>query len=226
MAESEKLSDKFSFLQTIIRLRYAVENLIIRLFSFIVTTVIMNLNLKNGGKVMNIKKVGEQIAVLRKVKGLTQSELGERIGVSFQAVSKWERGETLPDIALLPDLAKILETTVDFILLGSEKVIEYKGKFAVTDMKKGLNCLKNVGEYLGAENIIYRAAIKGINTDLNTDIEEAFTNDYVFEAFLAEAIIQNLISGLYVDISDVKNNFKHEHFKNIVVDYCNRYGIK
>ena len=175
---------------------------------------------------MNIKKVGEQIAVLRKVKGLTQSELGERIGVSFQAVSKWERGETLPDVTLLPDLAKILETTVDFILLGSEKVIEYKGKFTVTDMKKGFNCLKNAGEYLGAENIIYRAAIKGINTDLNTDIEEAFTNDYVYEAFLAEAIIQNLISGLYVDISDIKNNFKHEHFKNIVVDYCNRCGIK
>ena len=175
---------------------------------------------------MNIKKVGEQIAVLRKVKGLTQSELGERIGVSFQAVSKWERGETLPDVTLLPDLAKILETTVDFILLGSEKIIEYKGKFTVTDMKKGLNCLKNAGEYLGADNIIYRAAIKGINTDLNTDIEEAFTNDYVYEAFLAEAIIQNLISGLYVDISDIKNNFKHEHFKNIVVDYCNRCGIK
>ena len=175
---------------------------------------------------MNIEKVGEQIAVLRKSKGLTQSELGERIGVSFQAVSKWERGETLPDITLLPDLAKILETTIDFILLGSEKVIEYKGKFTVTDLKKGLNCLKNAGEYLGTENIIYRASIKGINTELNTNIEEAFSNDYVFEAFLAEAIIQNLISGLYVDVSDVKNNFKHEHFKNIVVDYCNRHGIK
>ena len=111
---------------------------------------------------MNIKKVGEQIAVLRKAKGLTQSELGERIGVSFQAVSKWERGEALPDVTLLPDLAKILETTVDFILLGSEKVIEYKGKFTVSDIKKGLNCLKNTGEYLGVENIIYRAAIKGI----------------------------------------------------------------
>ena len=175
---------------------------------------------------MNIEKVGEQIAVLRKAKGLTQSELGERIGVSFQAVSKWERGETLPDVTLLPDLAKILETTVDFILLGNEKVIEYKGKITVADMKKGLNCLKNAGEHLGAENIIYRAAVNGINKDLNTDIEEAFTNDYVFEAFLAEAIIQNLMAGLYVDISDVKNNFKHEHFKNIVVDYCDRYGIK
>lgn len=175
---------------------------------------------------MDIKKAGEQISVLRKAKNLTQSELGERIGVSFQAVSKWERGETLPDVTLLPDLAKILETTVDFILLGNEKVIEYKGKFTVADMKNGLNCLKQAGEYLGAENIIYRAAINGINKDLNTDIEEAFTNDYIYEAFLAEAIIQNLISGLYVDISDVKNNFKHDHFKNIVVDYCNRYGIK
>lgn len=175
---------------------------------------------------MDIKKVGEQIAVLRKSKNLTQSELGERIGVSFQAVSKWERGETLPDVTLLPDLAKILETTVDFILLGNEKVIEYKGKITVADMKKGLNCLKNAGEHLGAENIIYRAAVNGINKDLNTDIEEAFTNDYVFEAFLAEAIIQNLMAGLYVDISDVKNNFKHEHFKNIVVNYCDRYGIK
>lgn len=175
---------------------------------------------------MDVKKVGAQIANLRKAKGITQSELGERIGVSFQAVSKWERGETLPDTSLLPDLARILETTVDFILLGCEKVIEYKGKCTVADMKKGLHCLKNAGEYLGAENIIYRAAIKGINTDLNTDIEEAFRNDYVFEAFLAEAIIQNLIAGFYVDISDVKNNFKHEHFKNIVVDYCDKYGIK
>ena len=174
---------------------------------------------------MNIKKVGEQISVLRKNKGITQSELGERIGVSFQAVSKWERGETLPDVTILPDLAKILETTVDFILLGNEKVVEYKGKFTVKDVKNGLNCLKNLGEFLGTENIIYRAAIKGINNELNTNIEEAFTNTYVFEAFLAEAIIQNLISGMYVDISDVKNNFKHEHFKNIVIEYCNRCSI-
>ena len=74
---------------------------------------------------VNIRKVGENIALLRKTKGITQSELGERIGVSFQAVSKWERGETLPDTALLPGLAKILETTIDFILLGNEKTVGY-----------------------------------------------------------------------------------------------------
>ena len=175
---------------------------------------------------MDTQKVGKQIATLRKAKRLTQSELGERLGVSFQAVSKWERGETLPDITILPDLAKVLETTVDFILSGSDKVIEYKGKFSVGDIKKGLNCLKYSGEYLGTDNLIYRAAIKGINTELNTDIEQAFSDDYIYEAFLAEAIIQNLVSGLYVDISNVKNNFKHEHFKNIVIEYCNKCGIK
>ena len=175
---------------------------------------------------MNMDKVGEQIATLRRCKGLTQNELGERIGVSFQAVSKWERGETLPDVAVLPDLARVLETSVDNILLGGEKQVEYKGKIRVQDMKAGLDCLKKVGEYLGKENIIYRSAIKGIDTEMNTDIEKAFADDYIFEAFLAETIIQNLMQGMYVDLSDIKNNFKHEHFKNILIDYCRRYDIK
>ena len=41
---------------------------------------------------MDMQKVGGQISVLRKGRGLTQNDLGERLGVSFQAVSKWERG--------------------------------------------------------------------------------------------------------------------------------------
>lgn len=175
---------------------------------------------------MNIGKTGEQIAMLRKSKGLTQNELGERLGVSFQAVSKWERGETLPDVAVLPDLAKVLETTVDFILNGGEKSVEYKGKISVSDMIHGLRSFENMGRLLGKENIIYRSAINGINEKMNTDIEEAFANDYAFEAFVAEAVIQNLIRGAYVDITDVKNSFKHEHFRKIVLDYCKRYGLK
>ncbi len=175
---------------------------------------------------MNTDKIALQIASLRKSKGLTQNELGERVGVSFQAVSKWERGETLPDISLLPDLAKVLETSIDNILLGGERQVEYKGKISVSDMKSGLECLKNMGEYLGKENVIYRSAIKGINNGMNTNIEEAFLNDYVFEAFLAEAVIQNLMQGMYIDVSDVKNSFRHDHFKKIVLEYCGRYGIK
>lgn len=83
-----------------------------------------------------------------------------------------------------------------------------------------------MGELLRKENIIYHSAIKGINESINTDIEEAFTNDYAFEAFAAEAVIQNLKAGAYVDITDVKNSFKHEHFRRIVLDFCGRYGLK
>ncbi|MBR4867599.1 MAG: helix-turn-helix transcriptional regulator [Clostridia bacterium] len=45
---------------------------------------------------INNETVGKQIARLRGDKGLTQTELGERVGVSFQAVSKWERGKPCP----------------------------------------------------------------------------------------------------------------------------------
>ncbi len=175
---------------------------------------------------MDMRKVGEQISALRKSKGLTQNELGDRVGVSFEAVSKWERGETLPDISLLPDLANVLETSIDNILIGGERQVEFKGKITVSDMKKGLESLKDVGEYLGKENVIFRSAINGINSAMNTDIQKAFSDDYTFEAFLAEAVIQNLLAGMYVDISDVKNNFKYEHFKNIVIGYCEKYGLK
>ena len=72
------------------------------------------------------KKVGEQILSLRKTKGLTQQELGERLNISFQAISKWERGETLPDTALLPDLADVLETTVDNLLASGDRTTKFQ----------------------------------------------------------------------------------------------------
>ncbi len=175
---------------------------------------------------MNIQKVGEQIAMLRKNKGLTQADLGERLGVTFQSVSKWERGETLPDTAILVDLADVLETSVDNILKGGEKSLEYRGKITVSDMIEGVRCLQNMGKLLGRENLIYRHAIAGINEGMNTDIEKCFEDDYIFECFVAEAIIQNLMAGAYIDTTDVKINFKQERFRNIVLNYCEKYGIK
>lgn len=171
-------------------------------------------------------KIGKMIALLRSQKGITQAELGERLGVSFQAVSKWERGETLPDVSLLTDLADVLETTVDFLLRGGETNVAFKGKISVADMIEGINCLKNMGILLGKENIIYRHAIDGINQGMNTDIEAAFQDDFIFEAFVAEAIIQNLKTGYYIDTTDIKRNFKYEHFCKIILDCVKKYGIK
>ena len=55
--------------------------------------------------------LNENIKALRKTKGLTQDELAIRLNVVRQTVSKWERGECMPDISLLADLAAVLETT-------------------------------------------------------------------------------------------------------------------
>lgn len=175
---------------------------------------------------MNMQRVGAQIAALRKNKGMTQNDLGERLGVTFQAVSKWERGETLPDVTLLVDLANVLETTTDFILNGGEKAMTYHGKITVSDMIDGLYCLENMGKLLGKQNLIYRHAIRGINEGMNTEIEEAFTNDSYFECFVAEAIIQNLKAGAYIDPTDVKIHFKHEHYRDLVLEHCKKHGIK
>lgn len=171
------------------------------------------------------KSVGKQIALLRSGKKMTQSDLAERLNVSFQAVSKWERGENLPDVTILPQLSNVLETTIDNILCGNTLHVAYKGTIKVADMIEGIRCLKKMGELLGKENKIYLSAIKGIDDSMNTTIESAFQDDYIFEAFVAEAIIQNLMSGMYVDITDVRRNFKHAHFANIVCEYAKKYNI-
>jgi tellurite methyltransferase len=53
------------------------------------------------------------IARYRKEKGFTQDELAARLGITFQAVSKWETGQTAPETAILPELAKILNISID-----------------------------------------------------------------------------------------------------------------
>lgn len=171
------------------------------------------------------KKVGTAIFQLRSSKNMTQAELGERIGVSFQAVSKWERGETLPDVALLPSLADALETTIDYLLRSGESNFAFKGKIKVSDMIEGLLCLKKAGELLGKEHMIYRYAIDGINAGMNTDIELAFSDESIFEVFVAEAVIQNLMNGKYVDKTDVMHSFKREHCRNLVLEYMKKYSI-
>ena len=62
--------------------------------------------------------IGKRIALLRKEKGLTQEELATHMGVSPQAVSKWENDQTCPDISALPKLARLLGVTVDELLEG------------------------------------------------------------------------------------------------------------
>lgn len=63
-----------------------------------------------------MSSIGTKIAFYRKAKGMTQEELAEKLGVSAQAVSKWENDIACPDIQLLTPLSSIFETTIDELL--------------------------------------------------------------------------------------------------------------
>lgn len=64
--------------------------------------------------------LGDRIALARKQAGLSQEQLGEKLGVSRQAVSKWESSQTNPDVAYVAQMCRLLEVSSDWLLLGEE----------------------------------------------------------------------------------------------------------
>ncbi len=70
---------------------------------------------------MSNKSIGEVISSLRKEKGMTQSDLAEKMNVTDKAVSKWERNLSCPDVNSIPKLAEILGTTVEELLNAQGK---------------------------------------------------------------------------------------------------------
>lgn len=65
-------------------------------------------------------ELNERIAAVRKAAGLTQEQLGELVGVTRQAVSKWESGQTVPDTITMGRLCLALHVSADYVLLGKE----------------------------------------------------------------------------------------------------------
>ena len=171
---------------------------------------------------LDLTAIGYQIQSLRKLKGFTQNSLGERVGVSFQAVSKWERGEALPDIGTFLLLAEALDTTIDNILNGGKRTMDYKGTKTIDEIKRGVHCLVDMGNLLGKENLLYRSAIDGIDEKMNMEIENYLAEPQTYEAMVAEATIQCILSGYYVDLKDIEKGFISEHWKNIVTEFSKK----
>ena len=78
-------------------------------------------------------KIGECIKILRGNKGVSQETLADVCGVSMQAVSKWENGQSYPDISILPVLAEYFNVSLDTLLTGDEKNMETEDLFSEED---------------------------------------------------------------------------------------------
>lgn len=91
---------------------------------------------------MNQEKIGKFIAKQRKLKELTQEELAEKLGITKNAVSKWERGLCLMDMSLLKPLSEILGVSINEILAGEEietKDVEKKSEENIIKLTELVN---------------------------------------------------------------------------------------
>lgn len=76
-----------------------------------------------------MQQIGTKIQTLRRNKNLTQAQLAEVLSVSSQSVSKWENNQSLPDIALLPVIARYFGITMDELFNYRLDALNYKERF-------------------------------------------------------------------------------------------------
>ena len=109
-------------------------------------------------------KIGNQIALLRKEKGLTGEKLAEMLGVSGQAVSKWENGKNLPETALLANLAKILGVSIDTLLMPQELIIL---SAVYSDGQTHIDVTREISKYVNGNrlNVMVGAQYIGANIE-------------------------------------------------------------
>ncbi len=84
-------------------------------------------HLLTKGSKMEKKTIGKFISALRRVNGMTQKELGDKLFVSDKTVSRWERDECLPELSLIPAIAEIFGITTDELLRGQRNSSENDG---------------------------------------------------------------------------------------------------
>ena len=88
---------------------------------------------------INYKLIGRHIKEIRKSKGITQYQLSEQIGISPQFISRIESGIKHPSLETLINIAAVLETTVDGLLLGNQKQDRIIYNKETHDLLKGCN---------------------------------------------------------------------------------------
>lgn len=155
---------------------------------------------------MNQSKVGKFIKELRKEQNLTQAKLGEMLGVTDKAVSKWEQGSRFPDISILNDLSRILNiTTIE--LLNSER------------------SQNNRNEFINLETDFHRVVSKELLLFLNSNYDNCVVyliqsrdRDYCINGLIINSSEKNFININFI------NNYSNKEINTESV-YSYEYGL-
>jgi len=87
---------------------------------------------------MDMVKMGSFLAELRKAHGMTQADLGEKLGVTNKTVSRWETGNYMPPVEMLEELSNMYNMTINELLSGKRLTTEEYKEMAETNIKESL----------------------------------------------------------------------------------------
>lgn len=137
--------------------------------------------------------IGENLKKQRRLRELTQEQLANILGVSFQSVSKWERGEGYPDIEMLPTIANCFGITVDE-LIGMNEIRGSADANAIIDKAK-----KNLSDGLIEENI-----------RLLSDAVKLYPNNY-------ELLSQYAGNLVFISLDKNSEEYRQNHLKAVEI---------
>lgn len=172
---------------------------------------------------MEQTKIGALIAKLRKERNLTQSELGEQLGVSYKAISKWERGINMPDASLYKPLCDILGITIDELIAGESKKSKNNKKLIIIIVMILLMIILGIIIYNPKDKQKYpKITIDNIeiksNNKHNLVNQLLYTNDNIWYYSLDEVKVCTYIKTCY----DLGTALNHKQITvNELKDYLN-----
>lgn len=146
----------------------------------------------------------EKIIQARKMKALTQEDLAEAVGVSRQAVSKWETGEANPDLDKLVSICKVLDLSMDYLCLDKEPVVTVEPA-AEIKRTNGIRYLI-LGICIGLVAALLICAVAYLNRDDPAEQDSAVENNSNYSDMLTMEIRSATIEEPY-DSTDLQLRF-------------------
>ena len=128
---------------------------------------------------MNQDKIGKFIAKLRKDKNMTQGELAEKIGVSINAVSKWERGLNFPDVSLYKKICDELNVSIEELINGEKNLKQTSNENKTIVSKKKTKKILTI-----LATILFITLILTVFYNLKLKINLVNDSDYLYEETL------------------------------------------
>ena len=172
----------------------------------------------------DMKATGKRLAKFRRDANLTQMEVAEHLGISFQAVSYWERGKTMPDISNLVNIARLYNVSIDSILDNdkqSSAVLSVSNNKKTPDLLEILSIMKPSEIESALENSqinvesfqqIFESA-PYLEEDVLSKL--AMQNSHLIEDFSQVCLIASYINRKAIDKISLDSSDKVKNFKQI-----------